>query len=104
MSHRRYQRRREGRCPSGRATVVCREMAAGALKHSPADISVAITGIAGPTGGSRLKPVGLVWFAWATRKGGVQARCFRFKGDRQSVRRQSVAVALQGLNDLLRRE
>ena len=81
--------------------VAC-EMALGALKHSPADISVAITGIAGPTGGSRSKPVGLVWFAWAARKGGVQARCLRFKGDRQAVRRQSVAVALQGLIDLLR--
>jgi nicotinamide-nucleotide amidase len=83
---------------------VAREMAIGALEQSPADISVAITGIAGPTGGSRLKPVGLVWFAWAERKGGVQARCFHFKGDRQSVRRQSVAVALQGLTDLLRRK
>ena len=83
---------------------VAREMAIGALKHSPADISVAITGIAGPTGGSRSKPVGLVWFAWAARKGGVQACSFRFKGDRQSVRRQSVAVALQGLADLLRRK
>ena len=82
---------------------VAREMAVGALKHSPADISVAITGIAGPTGGSPSKPVGLVWFAWAVRKGAVQARCFRFRGDRQSVRRQSVAVALQGLTDLLRR-
>ena len=81
---------------------VAREMAIGALKHSPADISVAITGIAGPTGGSRLKPVGLVWFAWAARKGGVQSRCLRFKGGRESVRRQSVAVALQGLSDLLR--
>ncbi len=81
---------------------VAREMALGALKRSPADISVAVTGIAGPTGGSRLKPVGLVWFAWATRKGGVQARSFRFEGGRQSVRRQSVAVALQGLTDLLR--
>lgn len=81
--------------------VAC-EMALGALKHSGADISVAVTGIAGPTGGSRTKPVGLVWFAWAYRNGPAQSRCFRFKGDRLEVRRQSVAVALQGLTDLLR--
>lgn len=82
--------------------VAC-EMARGALKHSAADVSVAITGIAGPTGGSLQKPVGLVWFAWAYRRGPVQARCFRFKGDRTEVRIQSVAVALQGLIDLLRK-
>jgi len=81
---------------------VAREMARGALKKSPADVSVAITGIAGPTGGSRTKPVGLVWFAWGARKGAVQTRVFRFKGDRLEIRRQSVAVALQGLIDLLR--
>jgi nicotinamide-nucleotide amidase len=82
---------------------VAREMARGALRHSPADVSVAITGIAGPTGGSRKKPVGLVWFAWAVRGGDVQSRCFRFKGDRTGIRLQSVAVALQGLIDLLRK-
>jgi nicotinamide-nucleotide amidase len=82
--------------------VAC-EMARGALRHSPAHVSVAVTGIAGPTGGSRTKPVGLVWFAWAVRKGDVQARCFRFKGSRTDVRLQSVAVALQGLIDLLRK-
>jgi len=81
---------------------VAREMARGALRKSPADVSVAITGIAGPTGGSRTKPVGLVWFAWGARKGAVQTRVFRFKGDRLEIRRQSVAVALQGLIDLLR--
>ena len=81
---------------------VAREMARGALRHSTADVSVAITGIAGPTGGSRSKPVGLVWFAWAVRGGEVQARVFRFKGDRTAIRLQSVAIALQGLIDLLR--
>ena len=79
------------------------EMAAGALRHSHADVSVAVTGIAGPTGGSRSKPVGLVWFAWAARRHDVQARAFRFKGDRVAIRRRAVAVALQGLIDLLRR-
>ena len=77
------------------------EMARGALRHSPADVSVAITGIAGPTGGSRSKPVGLVWFAWASRRFPVQTRCFRFRGDRTAIRRQSVAVALKGLIQLL---
>jgi len=78
------------------------EMARGALRHSHADVSVAITGIAGPTGGSRLKPVGTVHFAWGVRGGPVQARRFRFDGDRVEVRLQSVYVALQGLIDLLR--
>jgi nicotinamide-nucleotide amidase len=82
---------------------VAAEMARGAIRHSAADVSVAITGIAGPTGGSRSKPVGLVWFAWAVRGGEVQARCFRFKGNRTQIRLQSVAVALQGLIDLLRK-
>ena len=82
---------------------VATEMAQGALAFSHADVSVAITGIAGPTGGTRLKPVGLVHFAWGVRNGPVQARRFRFRGDRTAVRLQSVSVAIQGLIDLLRR-
>jgi len=82
---------------------VAAEMARGALRHSEADVSVAVTGIAGPTGGSRSKPVGLVWFAWAVKGRGVQTRCFRFKGDRTGIRLQAAAVALQGLIDLLRK-
>jgi nicotinamide-nucleotide amidase len=81
---------------------VATEMARGALKHSHADVSVAITGIAGPTGGSRLKPVGTVHFAWGVRGGAVQARRFHFAGDRVKVRLQSVYIAIQGLIDLLR--
>lgn len=81
---------------------VAREMAAGALKHGHADVSVAVTGIAGPTGGVPGKPVGTVHFAWAVRGGDSQARKFLFKGNRAAVRLQSVAVALQGLIDLLR--
>lgn len=80
--------------------VAC-EMAAGAIAFSRADASVAITGIAGPGGGTAEKPVGLVWFAWAYRGGPVQARRFVFRGDRAAVREQSVAVVLQGLIDLL---
>lgn len=81
---------------------VAREMAQGALAFSHADVSVAVTGIAGPTGGSKTKPVGLVHFAWGVVNGPIQARVFRFKGNREQVRLQSVAVALQGLKDLLR--
>ena len=81
---------------------VALEMAKGALKHSHADISVAVTGIAGPTGGVPGKPVGTVHFAWGVRRGPVQARRFRFKGNRVEVRLQSVYVAIQGLIDLLR--
>ncbi len=81
---------------------VAAEMAAGALVRSAAQASVAVTGIAGPGGGTPTKPVGLVWFAWAHRGGLVQCRRFEFDGDRAAVRAQSVAVALQGLIDLLR--
>jgi nicotinamide-nucleotide amidase len=78
-------------------------MAAGALKHSHADVSVAVTGIAGPTGGVPGKPVGTVHFAWGVRDGPIQTRQFRFEGDRTAIRLQSVYVAIQGLIDLLRR-
>ena len=81
--------------------VAC-EMAAGVLERSPSEISVSITGIAGPTGGSKSKPVGLVWIAWGARGGQLQSRTFRFKGGRIDVRTQAVGMALQGLLDLLR--
>jgi len=82
--------------------AVARQMAAGALRRSQADVSVSVTGIAGPGGGSKEKPVGTVWFAWAAKGGEVQSRMFRFKGDRYEVRRQTVAMALQGIIDLLK--
>jgi nicotinamide-nucleotide amidase len=81
------------------ATV--REMAAGALQHSHAHISLAISGVAGPTGGSPEKPVGTVWFAWALRDGEVFARRHLLPGDRAAVRQQSVRIALQGVLELL---
>ena len=81
---------------------VAREMAQGVLKRSPSALSVSITGIAGPTGGSRMKPVGTVWIAWGVRGGPLQSRQFLFKGGRVEVRKQSVAMAIQGLIDLLR--
>ena len=79
-----------------------REMAAGAIARSGATVSVAVTGIAGPGGATPGKPVGMVWFAWGARGGLVQARAFEFAGPRDRVRRQSVAMAIQGLIDLLR--
>ena len=81
---------------------VAREMVRGVLKKSPSELAVSITGIAGPSGGSRDKPVGLVWIAWGVRGGPLQSRAFHFKGGRVEVRKQSVAMALQGLIDLLR--
>ena len=81
--------------------LTVREMARGALQHSHAHISLAITGIAGPGGGSDTKPVGLVWFAWATRDEEVSCAEHVFAGDREAVRRQAVATALQGVNSRL---
>lgn len=78
-----------------------REMAAGALAHSRAQVAVAITGIAGPTGGSPEKPVGMVCFAWAIKEGMPGAETRQFKGGRESVRRQAVIAALQGVLERL---
>jgi nicotinamide-nucleotide amidase len=75
-------------------------MARGALRHSPAGLAVAVTGIAGPDGGAPGKPVGSVWIAWARRRGRrveVRAEPFRFRGSRGEVRRRSAAAALRGL-------
>ncbi len=71
------------------------EMALGALQHCPADISVAITGIAGPDGGSVDKPVGLVWIATATKDGQVNAESYLFLGDRSAIREQAIVAALR---------
>lgn len=79
-----------------------RAMVAGALAHSTADVACAVTGIAGPGGAVEGKPVGTVWFAWAARGGEVEARRVQLDGDREAVRRQSVALALQGVLDRAR--
>lgn len=77
-----------------------REMARGALKRSRGRVAVAVTGIAGPSGGSAAKPVGMVCFSWATgRSQATETR--RFRGDRAAIRRQSVMRALEGVLDLL---
>ena len=73
-----------------------REMAKGALKKSRGTIAVAVTGVAGPTGGSDEKPVGMVCFAFAASRM-ISSETRRFKGSRESVRRQSVVHALKGV-------
>jgi nicotinamide-nucleotide amidase len=78
-----------------------REMALGALAHSRADVALAITGVAGPSGGSAEKPVGTVCFAWAAKGASARAETRRFAGDREAVRRQSVERALHGVVELL---
>ncbi len=79
-----------------------REMACGALlAASPASVAVAVTGVAGPSGGSAEKPVGMVCFAWALRDQSARSETRRFAGDRGEVRRQSVIRSLQGLIEVL---
>ena len=75
-------------------------MAAGAVHESEADVSIAVTGIAGPSGGTVEKPVGTVWFGWSVN-GSVTTERIVFPGDRDAVRRQTVAHALDGLADRL---
>lgn len=72
-------------------------MATGALAHSLAQLTVAVTGVAGPTGGSAAKPVGMVWFGYAGKDIEPWARCCHFQGDRAAVRAQTVASALEQL-------
>ncbi|WP_163834980.1 nicotinamide-nucleotide amidase [Spartinivicinus ruber] len=73
------------------------EMADGALAHSEADLAVAISGIAGPEGGSAEKPVGTVWIAWQLHEHPTITCCFHFSGDREQVRKQAVVEALKGI-------
>lgn len=78
-----------------------RAMVEGALSASHADIAVAITGIAGPGGGSPEKPVGTVCLAWAARRGAIRAVTEHFHGDREAIRRTAVKTALEGLKNLV---
>ena len=78
-----------------------REMVAGALKHSHAQVALAISGIAGPGGAIPTKPVGTVCIAWALRSGAARSQTFHFSGDRNAVRRQAVVAALQGALELI---
>ncbi|MCK4675619.1 MAG: CinA family protein [Gammaproteobacteria bacterium] len=77
------------------------EMSDGLFSHTDADVVVSVSGIAGPGGGSEDKPVGLVWLSWGKRDKTVFATPFNFDGDREEVRKQSIAQALNSLLDLL---
>jgi nicotinamide-nucleotide amidase len=77
------------------------EMVSGALARYGATVAVAVTGIAGPGGGTADKPVGTVWIAWKRRGGYAHAEVFQFDGDREAVRRQTVARALEGIRRIL---
>ena len=79
---------------------VARAMALGAIAHSKAQVSVAVTGVAGPSGGSVDKPVGTVWFSWSVA-GLVTSECLLFEGDRAAVRAATVRHALGRLVGLL---
>ena len=81
------------------ATV--KEMAEGALQNSRANITLAISGVAGPTGGTPEKPVGMVCFGWAADDFSTQTATIHYSGDRDAVRRQAVQYALQHLIDLM---
>ena len=77
--------------------AVARAMAEGARRRCGVQAALAVTGIAGPDGGSPEKPVGTVWFGWAVGDRPTAAEMKQFEGDREAVRRQTVAYALQGL-------
>jgi nicotinamide-nucleotide amidase len=86
------------------SAAVVEAMATGALKYSPADIALAVSGIAGPDGGSPDKPVGTVWFAWALRDKNlprVYSECANFNGDREKVRYAAVVRGFTGILETL---
>jgi len=86
--------------------AVVMEMAQGALNLSGADIAVAVSGVAGPSGGSAEKPVGMVWFAWAVRDASrprLSSSLQQFDGDRERIRELTVLHALQGVQERMPR-
>jgi nicotinamide-nucleotide amidase len=76
-------------------------MAAGATRAAKVDISVSVTGVAGPDGGTEEKPVGTVWFGWCRRDSEPVTKLVRFEGNRHDIRAQTVAVALHGLGEMI---
>jgi nicotinamide-nucleotide amidase len=79
------------------SVAVARQMAEGALREARTDVAVAVTGIAGPDGGTESKPVGTVWFAWTMKGKKIVTEMQVFEGDRESIRRATVAHALVGI-------
>jgi len=84
--------------------LTVREMVAGALQYSDAQVALAVSGIAGPDGGTADKPVGTVWFAWGIKHGETNAQRHQLKGNRAEIRAQAVQIALQGVANLLNRK
>ena len=82
------------------ATV--REMVSGALQYSQANFALAVSGIAGPGGGTSDKPVGTVWFAWSIKAEASNARVYYLNGNREEIREQAVRIALEGVLDQLK--
>jgi len=80
---------------------VAKSMAEGAAGQQGVDVAVSVTGIAGPTGGTKDKPVGTVWIAWKLPNNRVEARCFQFDGDRSAVREATINAAITGLIERL---
>jgi nicotinamide-nucleotide amidase len=83
---------------------VAKEMATGALAHSVADISVSVTGLAGPGGGDIVAPIGTIWFAWAVRAPDIeciQTSQHNFSGDREAIRNLAACIALDGVKTAL---
>ncbi len=83
------------------STETVQAMAKGAILHSQAQVAVAITGIAGPSGGSREKPVGTVWIAWILQEVQTKVQRFYFVGDRKQIRTLAVFAALKEINQLI---
>lgn len=79
------------------SSEAAKEMVMGALERSEAEFAVAVTGIAGPDGGTAEKPVGTVFIAWASRDGGSRVQKFPFQGDRRQIRAQTVRMAIKGM-------
>jgi nicotinamide-nucleotide amidase len=81
--------------------MTVREMVAGALQHSAAQVALAVSGVAGPGGGSVYKPVGTVWFAWGVKDKPCIVQLHHLSGNRAEIRSQAVHVSLQGVVNLL---
>ena len=81
--------------------AIVREMVDGALRRSQSQVALAVSGIAGPGGGTIEKPVGMVWFAWGIKNGVRVARLHQLAGNRAEIRAQAVRIALQGVCELL---
>jgi nicotinamide-nucleotide amidase len=80
---------------------VVRAMAVGAIEKANANVAIAVSGVAGPGGGSPDKPVGTVWLAWAMQNAETITKCYQFEGDRDAVRAQAVKAAINELNIIL---